>query len=158
MLGSYIIVSSLPPSTNLISPHVVLWPASFCKADCPEFAASCCRCPWFQFQRWFCICLEIMSSPFLIKASATVHWIWSRENYFALYSEYQKSHNLIYTKAIKSWQPNQQDENMNYSNIAFILAQFWNTICFNFWLFQCFFLNHCCKHSNCEMPCHKCLL
>ena len=23
---------------------------------------------------------------------------------------------------------------------------------------QCFFLNHCCKHSNCEMPCHKYVL
>jgi len=61
--------------------------------------------------------------------------IWSRENYFALDSEHQ-NHNPIYTKAIESWQPNQQDENMNYSNIAFILAQFWNTICFNLWLFQ----------------------
>jgi len=52
------------------------------------------------------------------------------------------------------------------SNIAFILAQFWKRIYFNFWLFQsgklgtlqCFFFNHCCKYSNCEIPCHKCFL
>jgi len=72
MLGSCIIVASLPPPTNIISPHAVLWPAWFCRADYSEFAASCCRYPWFQFQRWFCICLEIMSSPFLIKASVTL--------------------------------------------------------------------------------------
>jgi len=68
MLCSCTIVASLLLLTNLISPHVVLWPACFCRADSPEFAASYCRYPWFQFQRWFCICLEIMSSPFFHKS------------------------------------------------------------------------------------------
>jgi len=64
MLGSCIIVASLPSPTNLISSHVILWPACFCRADPPEFAASCCRYPRFQFQRWLCICLKIVFTFF----------------------------------------------------------------------------------------------
>jgi len=52
-----------------------------------------------------------------------------------------------------------------YGGIARILAQLWNTICFNCLLFQSgklktlprFFLNRCCNHSHCEISSHKCL-